>query len=163
MRIFSSQTYIWKCIHTKVLYLINSLLGPCCEKKKRNNGHLSLWLCLVIMRSVICKKVYSREVSGHEAWLTQVTREPITDMACKKRTSNSKDDKTWELPENEIGEREVTAQLLCFPYPFSIQIRWVQDIASSMTKLGDGLSSKCKGPIVKSNLFHYAGNKWLNN
>lgn len=139
------------------------ITGPMLWKKKRKNGHLSLWLCLVIMRSVICNKgllqgsqwPWSLADPGHTGanhW-----------YGMQKRTSNSKDDTAWELPENEIGEWQVIAKLLCFPYQFSIQIRRVQDIASSMTKLGDGLLSKCKKPIVKSNLFHYAGNKWLNN
>ena len=164
MRIFSSQTYIWKFIHTEVLYLMNSLLGLCCEEK-RNNGHLSLWLCVVITRSIIRNKGLLQGSQWPWAWLTQFTWEPTTDMACKKGQAIQEMTKPGRLPENEIGEWEVTAKLLCFPYQFSIQMRkesniqlqpwqnWVMSFSSNVRDQTE----------LKSNLFHYAGNKWLNN
>lgn len=59
-------------------------------------------------------KVYSGEVCGHEAWLTQVTWEPTTDKACKKEQAIQEMIKPERLRKTEIEEWEVTATLLCF-------------------------------------------------
>lgn len=67
-------------------------------------------------------------------------------MACKKGQAIQEMTKPERLPENEIGEWEVTAKLLCCPYQFSTNEKKVKHTASSMTKLGNELFIKCKGP-----------------